>query len=96
MIGHGLAVTINTDDPGLMQTTLVDEYRFVVDEFGATPAQLREMCLTGLRASWLDLATKTSLLATWEAEIDTIFAQAGLVVVEMSNDSRPHPPYAAP
>ncbi len=74
MIDAGLNVTINTDDPGLMQTTLVEEYRITVDRFGASPAQLKELCLNGLRASWLDEQTKAAHLAAWSTEIDALIA----------------------
>ena len=73
MLDAGLALTINTDDPGLMRTTLLDEYRFVAN-MQRTPQQLGELCLNGLRASWLDPATKADWLAAWSAEIDQLAA----------------------
>jgi adenosine deaminase len=54
MLDAGLALTINSDDPGLMRTTLLDEYRLTIDRFGANAAQLKQLCLNGLRAAWLD------------------------------------------
>jgi len=71
MLEAGLAITINTDDPGLMQTTLVEEYA-MVERMGATPAQLKSICLNGIRASWLDDITKREMLAAWSIEIDAI------------------------
>jgi len=75
MLAAGLAITINTDDPGLMQTTLVDEYRIVTGRLGATPAQLKELCLNGLRASWLPEPVKNAMLATWSGRIDALLAE---------------------
>ncbi len=69
MLAAGLVITINTDDPGLMQTTLVDEYA-LTRRLGASDAQLKEICLNGIRAAWLDPVTKRAWLAAWEAEID--------------------------
>jgi adenosine deaminase len=76
MLGAGLALTINTDDPGLMQTTLVDEYRIFVERLGATPAQVKDVCLNGIRASWLDETSKQARLTAWSAEIDALMASA--------------------
>ncbi len=70
MLDAGLAITINTDDPGLMQTTLIEEYAMVADRMGATPAQLKEISLNGIRAAWLDDDVKRAMLAAWSAEID--------------------------
>jgi adenosine deaminase len=75
MLEAGLAVSINTDDPGLMRTTLLDEYRIVVEQMGATAAQLKEICLNGVRASWLDGATKRTWLQQWTTEIDDHLSQ---------------------
>jgi adenosine deaminase len=76
MLDAGLALTINSDDPGLMRTTLLDEYRIAIDRLGATTAQVKELCLNGLRASWLDTDEKRKREAAWEAEIDEILAAA--------------------
>jgi adenosine deaminase len=70
MLEAGLTLTINTDDPGLMQTTLVEEYMMVAEHMGATAGQLKAMCLNGIRGSWLDAGTKREMLAAWSAEID--------------------------
>lgn len=72
MLEAGLTITINTDDPGLMQTTLVDEYLMVAQKMAATRAQLKTLSLNGLRASWLDEGTKREMLAAWDAEIDEL------------------------
>jgi len=74
MLEAGLTITLNTDDPGLMQTTLVDEYLMVAQKMGATPEQLKALSLNGIRASWLDDGTKREMLAAWGAEIDGLLA----------------------
>jgi adenosine deaminase len=78
MLDSGLTLTLNTDDPGLMRTTLLDEYRFVA-AMGRTPEQMGEIALNGLRASWLDPETKREWLATWSAEIERL-SLAGAVL----------------
>jgi adenosine deaminase len=71
MLDSGLALTLNTDDPGLMRTTLLDEYRYVA-AMDRTPEQMKTLSLNGLRASWLDPETKREWLARWNAEIDAL------------------------
>ncbi len=80
MLEAGLAITINTDDPGLMKTTLVEEYAMVVERMGATHEQLKAICLNGVRASWLDDVTKREMLAAWSIEIDAIYQAQGATV----------------
>lgn len=75
MLEAGLTLTINTDDPGLMQTTLNEEYAMVAGPMGATPAQLKEISLNGIRASWLDEGTKRAYLAAWNDEIDALLRE---------------------
>jgi adenosine deaminase len=70
MLASGLALTINSDDPGLMRTTLFDEYRILVDRFGASPAVVRDVCLNGARSAWLPADERAALVAAWSAEID--------------------------
>jgi adenosine deaminase len=74
MLEAGLNLTINTDDPGLMQTTLVEEYAMVAERMGASFAQLKTLSLNGIRASWLDEGTKREMLAAWSVEIDEMIA----------------------
>jgi adenosine deaminase len=74
MLEAGLALTINTDDPGLMQTTLVEEYVMVAESMGASFAQLKALSLNGLRAAWLDAGTKREMIADWSIEIDALSA----------------------
>ncbi len=76
MAEAGLTVTINTDDPGLFRTTLDQDYAIVGERMGLPPAKLGEIALNGIRASWLDAATKAEWLATWGREIDALLAEA--------------------
>jgi adenosine deaminase len=64
----GLAIMINTDDPGMFRTDLNAEYLHVA-RMGFGCDQLGAFALNGLRAAWLDDTTKTALLADWTAEI---------------------------
>ena len=77
MLDNGLGITLNTDDPGLMRTTLLDEYRFVA-AMDRTPQEMAEIALNGLRASWLDLETKREWLARWSDEINQLTTQTAV------------------
>jgi adenosine deaminase len=58
-----------------MQTTLNDEYLMVAQRMAASPAQLKEIALNGIRASWLDASAKRALLVEWRHEIDGLLAE---------------------
>jgi len=74
MIGAGLNVVLNTDDPGLFRTDLDNEYLIVSERMGVPPAKLAEVALNGIRTSWLDDGTKTQMLHEWQAEIAPLLA----------------------
>jgi adenosine deaminase len=76
MLNSGLNLVINTDDPALFRTDLANEYLLVTRNLGCSPRELGDIALNGLRASWLDDATKRSWLAEWGAEIDRLLVFA--------------------
>lgn len=47
----GVTVTINTDDPLLLQTDLVNEYLICAEEFGWTPEDLRSLASASVISS---------------------------------------------
>ena len=49
----GLMVCINTDDPAMFQTTLVNEYRQLQLEAKLTGMQIERLLLNSVRASWM-------------------------------------------
>ena len=53
MLAAGLNVTINTDDPGISQITLSDEYRQACEKLGLTIPDLHGRILAAARASFL-------------------------------------------
>ena len=55
----GVPITLNTDDPGIFQTTLCDEYALAAREFGFGEAQLREIAANGFRYAFGPCATMT-------------------------------------
>lgn len=70
MLNAGLDLVINTDDPALFRTDLANEYFLAASRLGFTTRQLGDIALNGLRASWLDEATKRSWMAEWGAQIN--------------------------
>jgi adenosine deaminase len=52
MIEAGLRVTVNTDDPGLFDTTLNREYALVADAFGLSEDALTRIAANGFSHNW--------------------------------------------
>lgn len=68
MLAQGLNVTINTDDPGISQIDLSNEYRLAVEELGFTLNQLREMVLTAAQSAFLPTRERKNLVRTLAKE----------------------------
>jgi adenosine deaminase len=52
MIEAGLRVTVNTDDPGLFETTLNREFELVADAFGLSEETLTRIAANGFSHNW--------------------------------------------
>lgn len=61
ILEQGIAVTINSDDPALFNTSLEREYARVVDAFSLTEGELVAMVESGIAQSFADEETKTQL-----------------------------------
>ena len=70
LIDAGLMVTLNSDDPPMFGTTLLDEYRTVATTFGFGVSELAELARNGVRCSFLAEDRKAALVA----EIDAVVA----------------------
>ncbi|HSV84968.1 MAG TPA: adenosine deaminase [Levilinea sp.] len=75
MIAAGLQVTINSDDPGISRIRLSDEYRLAYQRLGFSLAQLRQLTLTAVRASFLPCVERQALLHELALDWDTITQQ---------------------
>lgn len=64
---QGVMVTLNTDDPGLFNTTLAREYQLAQDTFGFTDEHLRELARNSFEASFLPAEKKLELLSLFDA-----------------------------
>ena len=61
MRAAGLLVTLNTDDPALIDLDLTQEYRLTADAFGYSWDDLVELSTNAVEACWLDDGEKQAL-----------------------------------
>ena len=64
-----VAITVNSDDPALFNTTLDDEVATLPNHFGLDVAAIDEILLNGVRYSFLPEPRKRQLEATYQAEL---------------------------
>lgn len=69
MIDGGLKVTLNTDDPTMMDTHIGKEYQEGCVAMGLGPDQAEQIALDGVDATWLDDSDKRALRNEFQAEI---------------------------
>ena len=62
----GVFVTLNSDDPPMFGTNLLDEYVLAHDQYGFTPDQLRELAANSAEASFLPPHQKLALISRIE------------------------------
>jgi adenosine deaminase len=63
LLRRGLAVTLNSDDPGISGIDLAHEYRVAVEEIGLAEADLRRMQEAALEHAFLNPEERAGLLA---------------------------------
>ena len=63
LLAHGLAVTLNTDDPSISGIDLAHEYRVAAEEIGLAEADLHRMQEAALAAAFLSGEERAALLA---------------------------------
>lgn len=49
---RGLNISINTDDPGMFHNSMAEEYAILMESFGFTEDEIRQLVLNALDASW--------------------------------------------
>ncbi len=64
---QGLMLTLNTDDPAMFRTSLVEEYGLVQETFGFTDEHLRELARNSFEASFLPPEMKIEFLNLFDA-----------------------------
>lgn len=63
----GVLVSVNTDDPALLDTSLMEEYRLCRQAFGWTDDVTKAMARTSIEASFADATVKAQLLKALDA-----------------------------
>lgn len=66
----GALVTINSDDPPMFHTSLLDEYRVAATKFGFTPVELARLSLNAVHASLVPLEKRMRLEELFRIEIE--------------------------
>lgn len=69
MLEAGLQVTINSDDPGVSQICLADEYALVIEHLGLSMETIKGAILASAQASFQPVAIRRSL----ESRVSTAF-----------------------
>src|SRR6266849_4405006 len=64
---QGLMLTLNTDDPAMFRTSLVEEYALVQEAFGFSDEHLRELARNSFEASFLPAEKKIEFLNLFDA-----------------------------
>ena len=72
VINAGVPVTINTDDPAMMEIDLGTEYRRVGEAYGLGVDKLGRIALDGIESTWLDASDRASLTREFEAILERL------------------------
>ena len=72
LLKRGVPVTLNTDDPGLFDTTLCAEYEKATELFGLTTGELQYLSLQGIRSSFLPHEKKMRLMEVFNGKIQEL------------------------
>jgi adenine deaminase len=68
LMDAGVFVTLNSDDPPMFHTDVVDNYEAVAETFGFGPEEIRLIARNSFAGSFLDAETKAAYLARFDAE----------------------------
>jgi adenosine deaminase len=77
MLNAGLLVTVNSDDPTMVDTDLADEWVRLSAALSYGPEMARRLSLDGVESSWLDPVDKAAMRRSFETELDALVAQLG-------------------
>jgi adenosine deaminase len=71
-------VTVNSDDPGMMGTTIADDYEAVADRFDYDLATMEDIALGAVDASWAPTDEQAALRTRFLAEMAALRVQQGM------------------
>ena len=69
-VRRGYRVCLNTDDPGIFDTTLTHDFYFATLAFKLSLRQIRELCRESLRSSFADASTRKHHLKEFNQAFD--------------------------
>ena len=72
LMKRGVPITLNTDDPGLFETTLNEEYETAVQLFQLSEADLQYLSLQGIHSSFLSHEKKMQLMELFNGKIQKL------------------------
>lgn len=79
---RGIPVTLNSDDPGLFQTTLSREYELAARSFHLSIEELHRIVLQAVHCSFLPYAEKMLLMQDFQKEIQELIQTLPAEVLE--------------
>jgi adenosine deaminase len=77
MFNRGLRITFNSDDPGIMQIDLLQDYAMAAEDMGFGPGDFKTVILNGIDGAWLGETTKRQWTREWSREIDGMIEAIG-------------------
>jgi aminodeoxyfutalosine deaminase len=72
---QGIFITVNSDDPPMFNTDLVNEYQTLVDQMGFAAAELERLSINAVRASFLPEDRKADLEKSFLSEFAQLRAR---------------------
>lgn len=75
---RGVLATVNPDDPAMTGTSVADDYAAVADAFGWTVAEMEQLSLDAIEASWAPEDERRALTTRFRREFDDLRRQHGL------------------
>ena len=64
LLAAGLNITINSDDPSIEGTSIKEEYRKLIENFGIGKKEVKQLLLNAANASFAGDAVKQKMIAT--------------------------------
>jgi adenosine deaminase len=75
---RGVLVTVNSDDPGMMQSDIGDDYSAVQDAFGWDLDTMEQLSLDAIDASWAPADEKARMRGEFVSDFEALRAEYGV------------------
>lgn len=72
---QGINVTVNTDDPGVSDITLTDDYNKLVSQFGFSLKDVEQFVMNGIEGAFLPKEEKEAMKAKYGLQIEETFEE---------------------